>query len=70
MDHHYQFEEVLENGKGLFYVVGANENATKVANKFFNDFFGYPIVNLNSDLVTTETISATVNYTVINDFTQ
>ncbi|MHA1989957.1 MAG: hypothetical protein ACW981_00340 [Candidatus Hodarchaeales archaeon] len=62
-------DEVLKNGKGLLFIVdGSNENSTLVVNKFFNDFFDYPIIDVSSSIVTTEGISSTLNYTTVVDF--
>ena len=62
-------DEVLESGKGLFYIInGNNKNSTIAANKFFSEFFGKDIVNVSSTPVVTEGISSTLNYTTVTEF--
>ncbi|MFW9928814.1 MAG: hypothetical protein ACFFD1_05450 [Candidatus Thorarchaeota archaeon] len=61
--------EILDRGKGLLYIVqGDNPNATKTANRFFSDFFQDNLIEINSTLVTSETISSTLNYTQVTNF--
>ncbi|MHA1984476.1 MAG: hypothetical protein ACW967_08990 [Candidatus Hodarchaeales archaeon] len=62
-------DEVLKSGKGLLFIVdGSNKNSTIVVNKFFSDFFDYPVIDVSSSIVTTEGISSTLNYTSVVDF--